>query len=165
MGCVAAFHIYSGWLNLPTAWWALYNENKSQDWGILEQRGYGFRPMSYALQNVCSVVSDVQPIRSLDYKYDGGAPDLKVIGYKKDGTGDTLVLLWSAETSNEEVKSYPSKLAVSLATRPKEVVLTDLYWGVSQPAAWSYENGVLTVDYLIVRDYPVVITCHPENGL
>jgi hypothetical protein len=163
-GCAKAimrFYVYSGWLNLPTAWWALYNENKSQDWGIFDQSDYGFRPMSYALQNVCSVVSDVQPVRSLDYKYDGPAPDLKVISYKKDGTGDTLVLIWAAEMANEEVKSYPSKLAVSLAVRPKQVVLTDLYWGVSQTAAWTHENGILTIDNLIVRDYPIVIACHP----
>jgi len=44
---------------MPTAWWALYNENMSQDWGVIDQHGYGFRPMSCALQNVCSVVSDV----------------------------------------------------------------------------------------------------------
>jgi hypothetical protein len=157
------FCIYSGWLNLPTAWWALYNENKSQDWGILEQSDYGFRPMSYALQNVCSVVSDVQPVRSLDYKYDGAAPNLKVISYKRDGTGDTLVLIWAAEMGNEEVKRYLSKLAVSLERRPTQVVLTDLYWGVSQTAAWSYEDGQLTVGELIVRDYPIVITCQAER--
>lgn len=153
------FYVYSGWLKLPAAWWALYNMNKSQDWGIIDQRDYAFRPMSYAVQNVCSVVSDVEPVRSLDYKYDGAAPDPKVISYKKDGTGDTLVLAWSAETNTDEVRSYPSKLSFELDSRPKQVVLTDLYWGVSQPAAWSYDNGNLMVEGLIVHDYPVVIEC------
>lgn len=153
------FYIYSGWLNSPAAWWALYNENKSQDWGIIDQADYGLRPMSYALQNVCSVVSDVEPVRSLDYKYEGGAPDPKVISYTKDGTGDKLVLVWGAERMTEQVESYPSKLSFKLDFRPKQVMLTDLYWGVSQPAVWSYDGGILTVDGIIVRDYPVVITC------
>ena len=153
------FYVYSGWLKLPAAWWALYNMNKSQDWGIIDQHDYGFRPMSYAVRNVCSVVSDVEPVRSLDFKYDGAAPDPKVISYKKDGTGDTLVLAWAAETNTDEVRSYPSKLSFKLDSRPKQVVLTDLYWGVSQPAVWSYDGGVLTVEGLIVHDYPVVIEC------
>ncbi len=28
---------------------------------------------------------------------------------------------------------------------------------MEQPAAWSYENGEITLDGLVVRDYPVVI--------
>ena len=153
------FYIYSGWLELPAAWWALYNMNKSQDWGIIDQHDYGFRPMSYGVQNVCSIVSDVEPVRTLDYKYDGPASDLKVISYRKDGSGDTLVLAWAAETNTDEVRSYPSKLSFKLDSRPKQVTLTDLYWGVSQPAVWSYDNGTLTIEGIIVHDYPVVITC------
>jgi len=153
------FYIYSGWLKLPAAWWALYNMNKSQDWGVIDQHDYSLRPMSYAVQNVCSVVSDVEPIRSLDHKYEGDAPDPKVIGYTRDGSGDTLVLAWGAETFNEDVKAYPSNLSFKLSARPKQVVLTDLYWGVSQPGVWSYDGDTLTVKGLIVRDYPVVIEC------
>jgi hypothetical protein len=61
--------------------------------------------------------------------------------------------------NTEEVRSYPSKLAFKLAFQPKELTLTDLYWGVSQPAVWSYDSGTVTVEGLLVRDYPVVITC------
>ena len=156
------FYIYSGWLNLPAAWWALYNMNKSQDWGIIDQHDYSLRPMSYAVQNVCSVVSDVEPIRSLDHKYEGAAPDPKVIGYTRDGSGDTLVLAWAAEMFNEDVKAYPSNLSFKLSARPAKVTLTDLYWGISQPAVWSYDGDTLTVEGLIVRDYPVVIECQAK---
>ena len=136
------FYIYSGWLNLPTAWWALYNENMSQDWGIIDQHDYGLRPMSYALQNVCSVVSDVEPIRTFHCKYDGPAPDVKTIAFKRDAVDETLVLVWAAEMNNEQIKAYRSRLSFELEKRPSRVVLTDLYWGVSQPAVWSYENGL-----------------------
>lgn len=161
-GCakwIMRFYIYSGWLNSPTAWWAFYNDNMSQDWGIINQGDYSFRPMSYALQNVCSVVSDVKPIRTLDYRYEGTAPDPKVISYKRDNSSETLVLVWAAEMNNEQVKAYPSKLSFTMDARPKKILLTDLYWGVSQPAEWSYENGRVVLDKLIVRDYPVVISC------
>ncbi|MBN1343666.1 MAG: discoidin domain-containing protein [Phycisphaerae bacterium] len=153
------FYIYSGWLNVPTAWWALYNENRSQDWGILEQHGYGLRPMSHALQNVCSVVSDVEPIRTLRYKYEGSAPDAKVIAYARDGTDETLVVVWAAELSNERIKAYPSRLSFELEKRPSQVVLTDLYWGVRQPAVWTHEDGFLTLTGLVIRDYPVTVSC------
>jgi len=153
------FYVYSGWLNLPTAWWALYTENMSQDWGVITPHDYGFRPLSYALQNVCSVLSDVEPIRAVDYKYDGPAPDPKVIAYKRDGSNEVLAALWAAELANEQVKAYPSKISFALKSRPKRVTVTDIYWGVSQPALWSYDNGRLTVDRLIVRDYPIVISC------
>ncbi len=153
------FYIYSGWLKSPAAWWALYNMNRSQDWGIIDQHDYSLRPMSYAVQNVCSIVSDVEPIRKLDYTCYGESPDPKVIGYTRDRSGETLVLAWAAETFNEDVKSCPSNLSFKLDSRPKQVVLTDLYWGVSQSAVWSYDDGMLTVEGLIVRDYPVAIEC------
>ena len=46
------FYIYSGWLDLPTAWWAFYTDNKSQDWGIIDPKDFSMRPMAYAAQNV-----------------------------------------------------------------------------------------------------------------
>ncbi|UCH35268.1 MAG: discoidin domain-containing protein [Armatimonadota bacterium] len=153
------FYVYSGWVGLRTAWWALYNENMSQDWGVIDPHDYSFRPPSYALRNVCSVVSDVEPIRELAYRCDGAAPDLKVISYHRDNSNEMLVLVWAAEMFNEEVKAYPSRLSFALKSRPTRVTLTDLYWGVSQPAVWSYNDGTLTVDGLVVRDYPIVISC------
>lgn len=152
------FYLYSGWLGLPTAWWALYTENMSQDWGVVTPHDCGFRPLSYALQNLCSVLSDVEPLPAPEYKYEGAAPDLKVIAYARDGSDEKLVLIWAAEMANEEVKAYPSKLSFAVISPPTKATLTDLYWGVSQVANWSYENGRVTLDGLIVRDYPVVIS-------
>jgi hypothetical protein len=153
------FYAYSGWLNLPAAWWSLYTMNLSQDWGLIDPKDYSLRPMSFSLQNLCSVVSDVQPVLTLDYRYDGSAPSPTVIAYDKDGSQDRLILIWSADMNTEEVRSYPSRLSFKLDFRPKQVTLTDLYWGVSQPARWSYEAGTLTTEGLVVRDYPLVITC------
>jgi len=153
------FYIYGGWLHVPTAWWALHNLNRSQDWGILEQADYGFRPMSYALQNVCSVVSDVEPVRELDYRYEGAAADPKVIRYERDGKEETLVLVWAADLFTDEVRAYPSRLGFALGRRPETVTITDLYWGVSQAATWDFQDGRVILDRLIVRDYPLVIAC------
>jgi hypothetical protein len=151
------FYVYSGWLGVPVAWWALYNENTSQDWGIIDQRDYGFRPMSYALRNVCSVVSDVEPLRPFDARYEGPAPDPKVIAFRRDGGKETLVLVWAAETANEEIKRYPGRVSIPCATAPERVTITDLYWGVSQEATFTNEAGRIAVDHVIVRDYPVVL--------
>lgn len=152
------FYIYSGWLGVPTAWWGLYNMNKSQDWGILDQQDYSFRPMAFALQNVCSVVSDVEPIRSFDYNYQGQGPDPKVIAFKKDGSAKKLVLIWAAETNTDKIRSYPGKLSFRLDSIPGEVTLTDLYWGIIQKAIWTFIDGTLTIEGILVHDYPVVIT-------
>jgi hypothetical protein len=152
------FYVYSGWLGLPTSWWSHYTENMSEDWGVVTPHECGFRPLSYALQNVCSVVSDVEPLPAPDYRYEGAAPDLKVIAYQRDGSDERLALVWAAEPANEEVKAYPSRLSFAVKSRPAKVTLTDLYWGASQPAVWSYENGRVTLDRLLVRDYPVVIS-------
>ena len=154
------FYIYSGWLKVPTAWWALYNMNMSQDWGIIDPEDYSFRPMSFALQNICSVVSDVEPVQSPEYDYKGQAPDPKVIAFKKDGSGEKLVLVWAAEMNTDKNRSYPSSLAFKLDSMPAKVTLTDLYWGVLQPAVWTYKDGILTIDGIVVHDYPVVITCN-----
>jgi uncharacterized repeat protein (TIGR01451 family) len=148
------FYIYSGWLGVPAAWWALYNENKSQDWGIVDQRDYGLRPMSYAVQNVCSVVSDVEPLRSFQARYEGPAPDPKVIALKRD---IILILVWAADLFNEDIVSYPGKLTFPCTCAPTSVTITDLYWGLSQEAIWKYDAQMVTVDRLIVRDYPVVV--------
>ncbi|HZZ44991.1 MAG TPA: discoidin domain-containing protein [Tepidisphaeraceae bacterium] len=152
------FYIYNGWLGQPTAWWALHTMNKSQDWGIIDPETFGFRPMSYAMQNVCSVVSDVasDPVPAFDYA--GAAKDLKVIAYHGTREKKQMVLVWSAELHTENVEAYPGRFSVAVAAQPKEVVLTDLYWGVEQPAKWTYENGRIVLPDLIVRDYPVVIT-------
>jgi hypothetical protein len=153
------FYICGGWLKVPTAWWGLYNMNRSQDWGIVDPKDYSFRPMSYALQNICSVVSDVEPIQKPDCDYKGQAPDPKIIAFKKDGSEQKLVLVWAAELSTDKIRSYPSRLSIRLDTAPREVNLTDLYWGLIQPAIWYYKDGTLTIEGLIVHDYPVVITC------
>jgi uncharacterized repeat protein (TIGR01451 family) len=152
------FYLYSGWLGVPTAWWGLYNMNKSQDWGILDQQDYSFRPMSFALQNVCSVVSDVEPLRSFDCNYQGQAPDPKVIAFKKDGSDKKLILVWAAETNTDKIRTYPGKLSFRPDSVPGEVTLTDLYWGIIQKAIWSYQDGTLTIEGILVHDYPVVIT-------
>lgn len=152
------YYIYSGWLNARTAWWALYNLNRSQDWGILDQHDYAFRPMAYALQNVCSLVSDAEPIRKLDCTCTGPVPDPKVIAYTRDGNQETLILAWAAELSTDEVRTWPGKLSIPMARRPAQVLVTDLYWGLSQPATWSYQDGRVTVDRLLVHDYPLMIS-------
>jgi uncharacterized repeat protein (TIGR01451 family) len=154
------FYVYSGWLRVPTAWWGLYNMNRSQDWGIIDPRDYSFRPMSFALQNICSVVSDVEPVHTFDYDFKIQAPDPKVISYKKDGSGQLLFLVWAAEANTDKSRSYPGRLSFRMNSVPEEVTLTDLYWGVLQPAVWSYKDGTLIIENIIVHDYPVVITCH-----
>ncbi len=152
------FYLYGGWLKAPTAWWALYNMNRSQDWGIIEQDGYGFRPMSYALQNVCSVVSDVEPQYKLDYKCSGDATDPKVISYQCDNSKRKLVALWSAEATSDKLITYPSQLKVKHEHAPSMVAITDLYWGITQRAEWSYRDGHIEIDGLMVHDYPIVIS-------
>ena len=152
------FYIYNGWLGQPTAWWALHTENKSQDWGILEPESIRFRPLSFALQNVCSVASDVASIPALDYHYDGSAPDLKVIACQRDRSKEKAVFLWSAQMYTDKVLSYPGQFSFAVASKPRKVVLTDVYWGVSQPAVWSYENRRVIINGIIVHDYPVEIS-------
>jgi len=153
------FYVYSGWLNLRTAWWALYTDNKSQDWGILDPVDFGLRPMSYALQNICSVVSDVTPIHDLKYTLDSAAPDPKLVAFERDDKSELLVLFWAAEELNEDMKSYPGTVTLRLAKRPSQVIATDLYWGVAQPLHWTYADEELNVKGLAVSDYPIVISC------
>ena len=82
---IARFYVYSGWLGHPAALWALHTENLSQDWSMIDPRTFGLRPLSYAMQNVCSVVSDVQPLPAPACHFDGAVPDLKVVAYRRDG--------------------------------------------------------------------------------
>jgi hypothetical protein len=152
------FYIYNGWLGQPTAWWALHTQNKSQDWGILDPESTRFRPPSFALQNVCSLASDVAALPAPDYHYDGAAPDLKMIAYQRDGTREKAMFLWSAQMFTDKVLSYPGRFTFEVASKPKKVVLTDVYWGVSQPAVWSFVHGHVIIDGLIVHDYPVGIS-------
>ncbi len=152
------FYIYNGWLGHPVAWWALHTENKSQDWGIIDPDNFGFRPPSFALQNVCSVASDAVSISAPDYSYEGSAPDLKVIAYQRDKSREKAVFLWSAQTATDKVLSYPGRFSFVAASKPRKVKLTDVYWGVSQAAVWSYAAGRVIINGIIVRDYPVEIS-------
>jgi hypothetical protein len=125
---------------------------------MIDPKTFGLRPLSYAMQNACSVVSDVEPIPAPAHEFSGAAPDLKVIAYRRDKSDERLVLLWSAQANTEKVVSYPGRFGFAWPSRPKKVLLTDLYWGLTQPAQWSYENGRLALDGITVRDYPVVIS-------
>ncbi|MEI6915950.1 MAG: hypothetical protein WCL39_12510, partial [Armatimonadota bacterium] len=122
--------------------------------------GYGFRPMAYGLQNVCTVLSDVTPVRDFNFEYSGYAPEPKVIGYRRDKDGTTVAAAWAAESYNDEVKSYPSQLTFPAETQPADVVLTDLYWGITQKAQWTYENNRLVIKGVVLHDYPVVVSWH-----
>ncbi len=155
---ITRYYIYSGWLGVPAMVWALYTQNLSQDWSALDPKSFGLRPPSYAMQNVCSVVSDVQPLPAPAYHFAGTAPDLKVIAYQRDHSKERLVLVWSAQLFTDKVVSYPGRFEFAAAAQPKRVSLTDLYWGLEQPARWSYKEGRVVLEGLIVRDYPIVIS-------
>ena len=152
------FYLYNGWLGHPMAWWAFFTINKSQDWGIIDPENFGFRPPSFALQNVCSLASDVTSIPAPEYYYDGIAPDLKVIVFQRDRSREKVVFLWSAQMATDKVLSYPGQFNFAAESKPEAVVLTDVYWGLSQPAVWSYENGRVILNGIIVRDYPIGIS-------
>jgi hypothetical protein len=155
---ISRFYIYNGWLGHPAALWALHTENLSQDWSMIDPKTFELRPLSYAMQNACSVVSDVEPIPAPAHDFSGAAPDLKVIAYRRDSSSERLVLLWSAQLNTEKVLAYPGRFGFTWPSRPKKVLLTDLYWGLAQPAQWSYANGRVVLENLIVRDYPVGIS-------
>ncbi len=152
------FHLYSAWLGVRTAWWAFYNQNMSQDWGVIDPHDYSLRPLSYGLRNLCSLVSDVQPIHPCPASLETQAPDPRIISFKRDGKDETLLLAWATDLVDEKIKDYRGTITLSLASKPKTVTVTDLYWGLSQPAEVNYENGQLKVAGIVIRDYPVLVT-------
>lgn len=160
-GCakyIMRLYLYAAWLDTPTAWWALHNLNRSQDWGIIGIENHEFRPMSYALRNVCSVVSDVTPRRGLDARFDGDAPDLKVVAFDRTDRRETLVIPWAAGQVTDTITALPGGLSIRLEAKPEAVSITDLYWGVAQPAVWEWRDGQLLLPGIVLHDYPVVIS-------
>lgn len=160
-GCakyLTRFYIYGGYNNAPTAWWALYNDNMSQDWGIVDRKTYALRPMSFALQNVCSLVSDVTKAITPEYTYKGVGEDVKVIAYTRDDSNEKLILCWAADLVNDEERKYISSFTFKLPDSPSEVKITDIYWGITQKADYGYKNGVMTINGFILRDYPIMIS-------
>jgi len=152
------FYLYSAWLGVRTAWWAFYNQNMSQDWGIIDPKDYSLRPLSYGLRNLCSMVSDCEPIRPCPVKLATQAPDPRLIAFKRPALNETLLLFWAAELVDEKIKDYRGSINLPYAKPPKSVTVTDLYWGLSQTAEYVFEDHQLIIETLVVRDYPVLVT-------
>jgi hypothetical protein len=154
---LSRFYIYSGYLAAPAAWWALYSENRSQDWGILDQEDFGLRPMSYALRNLCSVLSDVRPVPSPAHRLDVDMPDPKVVTFVRDGSRETIVAIWAAELSTDDVRTYNGNFRYQPGYKPSRIDIVDLYWGATQEARWSWDGDWAVVDGIELHDYPVVL--------
>lgn len=152
------FYVYSAWLGVRTAWWAFYNQNMSQDWGIIDPKDYSLRPLSYGLRNLCSMVSDCAPIHPCPANLETQAPDPRIISFKCDGKDEILLLAWATDLVDEKEKDYRGTITLPLALAPGDVTVTDLYWGLSQSAKTTFENGQLKVSGIVLRDYPVMVS-------
>jgi hypothetical protein len=151
-------YVYGGWNNSRSAWWALHTDNKSQDWGILDPADFTMRPMALALRNICSTLSDVQPIKEPVATLKTQAPQAKCVSFQRDGGRELLTAAWSAEPVDDRVKQYQGDVELPCENRPGSVEVIDLYWGLRQEAKWEWEAGRLQVEGIVLRDYPVVVS-------
>jgi len=153
--------------DLPSGGWPTHSETKSGKYltrGIMMHRGMNvtvtqllllYKPNLYKTsQNLCTVMAGAQPV-SLPLEIESNATNIRNYSFSLPN-GDMLVALWTDGVAVDNATGVRANLAIQNIT--SEVVTgIDVLEGFQQPITMSNENGNLTIQNLIVRDYPMIL--------
>jgi len=110
--------------------------------------------MVRVIQNLCTVMAGAEPI-SLPFEIHSEANNIKNYSFTLQN-GDMLVALWTDDAAVDEDPGVNANLTFPGFTA-QNVTGIDVLEGFQQPITMSNENGNLTIQNLIVRDYPLIL--------
>lgn len=110
------------------------------------------------VRNLCTVMAGAEPT-SLPIEIQSEATNMRNCSFSLSN-GDTLVALWTDGIAVEEDPGVKTNLTLPGFTA-QDVVGIDALNGLQQVMMASNENGNLTIQNLIVRDYPLILRLSP----
>jgi hypothetical protein len=156
----------------PEPPWPAYSETKSAKYyarGIVMHLGMDvtvsqFYPVISAqehpvqivhiIQNLCTVMAGAEPI-SLPIGIQSEATNIKSYSFSLPN-GDKLVALWTDGVAVDDDLGVKANLTLQSFTE-QDVMGIDVLKGFQQPITTNNENGNLTIQNLIIRDYPLIL--------
>ena len=106
------------------------------------------------IRNLCTVMAGAEPI-SLPIEIQSEATNIRSYSFSLPN-GDHLVALWTDGVAVDEDPGVKANLTFQGFTA-QDVMGIDVLNGFQQPIITSNENGNLTIQNLIVRDYPLIL--------
>jgi hypothetical protein len=106
------------------------------------------------VQNLCTIMAGAKPT-TLPIEIRSEATNMRNCSFSLSN-GDTLIALWTDSVAVEEDPGVKANLTLAGFTA-QEVVGIDSLNGLQKPMMTSNENGNLTIQNLIVKDYPLIL--------
>ena len=177
---IATSHGFSGeYYSTELHWWVHYNEHvtyseissaKYYARGIVMHRGMGFLTgvglgppstdplIERTVQNLCTIMAGAEPT-ILPMKIQSDVTNMRNCSFSMSN-GDTLIALWTDGVAVEEDPGVKASITLP-SFAAQDVIGIDTLNSLQQPIMASNEDGNLTIQNLVVRDYPLIIRLSP----
>ena len=116
--------------------------------------GWNVNLVEYAVQNLCTIMAGAEPVE-LPIEIQSEATNIKGYSFSLPN-GDTLIALWTDGVAVDEDPGVKASLTFPGFTA-QDAMGIDVLNGFQQPIITSTENGNLTIQNLLVRDYPLIL--------
>jgi hypothetical protein len=111
-------------------------------------------PMMRVIRNLCTVMAGAEPV-SLPVEIQSEETNIRNYSFSLSN-GDNLIALWSDGVAVDVDPGVKANVTI-LGLYAQNVMGIDVLNGFKQPIVVSNEDGNLTINNLIVRDYPLVL--------
>ena len=117
-------------------------------------------PKMMVIQNLCTIMAGAEPT-NLPIEIQSEATNIGYYSFYLTN-GDTLIALWTDGVAVDDEPGVKANLSFHGFTT-QNVMGIDVLKGLQQPIITSSENGNLTIQNLIVRDYPLILHITKSN--
>jgi hypothetical protein len=111
-------------------------------------------PKMVVIRNLCTIMAGAEPV-SLPIEIQSEATKMRSYSFSLPN-GDNLIALWTDGVAVDDDPGVKANLTLQGFTG-RDVMGIDVLNGFQQPMITSSENGNLTIQNLIVRDYPLIL--------
>lgn len=151
----ARFYLVNTLLGVRAVWWSLANENTIYDWGVLRTGDLTRKPVYYTIQAMATLISGARRTDSVKTTVTGDAPELHCEAMT-GRDGETLVAIWSGLNPDDGYAPKRVSLRIEGAAGAR-IDAVDTLHSVVQKVDAKREGDAVTIDGLLVPDYPVVV--------
>jgi len=111
-------------------------------------------PKMIVIRNLCTIMAGAEPV-SLPIEIQSEVTNIRSYSFSLPN-GDKLIALWTDGVAVDEDPGVKANLTFQGFTA-QDVTGIDILVGFQQPIIASSENGNLTIQNLLVRDYPLIL--------
>jgi hypothetical protein len=117
-------------------------------------------PMMRVIRNLCTVMAGTEPV-SLPVEIQSEETNIRSYSYSFSN-GDNLIALWTDGLAVDVDPGVKTNVTIR-GMYTQNVMGIDVLNGFEQPMVVSIEDGNLTINNMIVRDYPLILHITKPN--